>query len=104
MFAYAAIPLTCWLASVIAEPRSPLPGNDVEERVYIRLFGRQHLLRHLAIVASVVALFAAVLAMPSQAMPGMHVDQATQGRCTQPVIGEWLCSSIGADGEEILGT
>jgi hypothetical protein len=41
MFAYTAIPLTCWLCALLAHPHRSLPGNGVAEIVYRRLLGRQ---------------------------------------------------------------
>ncbi len=40
MFAYAIIPLTCWACALLAAPRRPAFGNEVEELVYSRLLGR----------------------------------------------------------------
>jgi hypothetical protein len=104
MLAYAAIPLTCWLAAAITIPRTPLHGNEIEAVVYSRLLGQQHRLRHLAIIATAVALLALVLALPSHPMPWLGSSQAVQVYCTQSVVGESVCSTIGADGVVIQGT
>lgn len=72
--------------------------------MYTRLLGRQHLLRHLAIVATVVALFAAVITLPSHAMPRLDSGQAVHVYCTRSLVGESVCSTIGADGVVLQGT
>ncbi|MDQ6748939.1 MAG: hypothetical protein M3010_12650 [Candidatus Dormibacteraeota bacterium] len=36
-----AVPLTCWLCVLIALPRRPLPGCEVQDLVYTWLLGRQ---------------------------------------------------------------
>jgi hypothetical protein len=82
MFAFAAIPLTCWLCVWFVKPGRSIAGSEIQELVYARLLGRQHLLRYLAIVATAGALFAAVFAMPSHAMPAPGVDQTALRYCT----------------------
>lgn len=37
MVTLATIALTCWLCTLIALPRKPLPNNEVQELVYTRL-------------------------------------------------------------------
>ena len=66
MVTLAAVALTCWLCSLIALPRKPLPNNEVQELVYARLLGRQHLLMLLALVVTA----GAVLMLVAVARPG----------------------------------
>ncbi len=82
MLAYVALPLTCWLAALIATPRRPRPGNEVEELVYARLLGRQEQLRLLAIVATGVAFFAFVLALPSHGARDAGFSEQGSHYCT----------------------
>jgi hypothetical protein len=66
MLILAAISVTCWLCALVASPRKPLPGNEVEELVYARLLGRQHRLALLALVVTIVAFVAVVIALPQR--------------------------------------
>jgi len=56
----ALIPLTCWLCALLAIPRKPLPGDEVQELVYRRLVA-------LAVVATLVACCSALLAVSALA-------------------------------------
>lgn len=61
--------LTLWLAAFVAQPRRPLPGNEVQEFVYCHLLGRQRLLMLLAMIVTLLALLVAVLALPQREIP-----------------------------------
>ncbi len=79
MLTFALVPLTCWLCALLALPRRPLPGNEVQELVYARLLGRQQRLVLLALVVSVVVAFAVVVHLPGIALSdttaiGSHAD------------------------------
>ena len=65
MFAYTAIPLTCWLCALLALPRRPRPGNEIAELVYARLLGRQQRLLLLAVVVTAMTFLAIVVHLPS---------------------------------------
>jgi len=67
MYLIAAIPLTCWLCALIAIPRAPRVGNEVEELVYARLLGRQQWLVLLASGLTGAALLTIILALPGHA-------------------------------------
>lgn len=41
MWTLIALPVTCWVCTLLATPRRPHLGNEVEELVYARLLGRQ---------------------------------------------------------------
>lgn len=66
MFAYAAIPLTCWLCALLALPRRPRPGNEIAELVYARLLGRQQRLLLLAVAVTAATFLAVVLSLPQR--------------------------------------
>lgn len=78
MITLAAVALTCWVCSLIALPRKPLPNNEVQELVYARLLGRQHRAVLLAIVVTALGFFALVLSMPSR--PAAHPPGAPSRR------------------------
>jgi hypothetical protein len=61
MHLLALISLTCWLCALIATPRKPLPGDEVQELVYRRLVGRHHMLVALAAAATFVACCGALI-------------------------------------------
>ncbi len=109
MYLIAAIPLTCWLCALIAIPRSPRVGNEVEELVYARLLGRQQWLVLLASVLTGAALLAIILALPGHAAsdPGRvaEVGQVCTDRpanaptCyTRQPYGGWRVQQLHADG------
>src|SRR5690242_3048607 len=54
-----AMVATCWLCLAIVTPRKPRWGNEVEELVYTRLLGRQHLL--FGVIAALTVALALVL-------------------------------------------
>lgn len=91
MFAYAAIPVTCWLAAFIATPRTPLPGNEVEELVYARLLGRQQRLRLLALVATMFLFLVFVLALPQRVDPDLRDVREAARICNYPSVGFPTC-------------
>jgi|SRR5690349_8012222 hypothetical protein len=91
MFAYAAIPLTCWLAVFIATPRRPLPGNEIEELVYARLLGRQQRLRLLALVATALLFLVFVLTLPQRVDPDLRDVRAAGRICNYPSVGFPTC-------------
>lgn len=97
MLAYVAIPLTCWLAALIAAPRTPRIGNEVEELVYARLLGRQEHLRLLAIVATGVAFFWLVLALPSHGADDAGHSQAGLHYCTNADADTPRCYTLQPD-------
>ncbi len=98
MFAYAVIPLTCWACALLAAPRRPAFGNEEDELVYSRLLGRQELLRLLAIVATGVAFFAFVLALPSHAARDAGYSRAGGHYCTVDGAAFPRCYSRRSDG------
>jgi hypothetical protein len=71
----ALLPLTCWLCALIALPRRPRLGNEVEELVYTRLLGRGQWLVLLASVVTVVTLLGFVLALPRRIDPTLDAER-----------------------------
>lgn len=87
MLASAAIPLTFWLCALLAAPRTPLPGNEMAERVYNRLLGRQEMLRLLAIAATVACLSLWVILLPSRIDDDLHDIRLAHFACGQAPFG-----------------
>jgi hypothetical protein len=98
MLAYVAIPATCWLAALIAAPRTPRIGTEVEELVYARLLGRQEQLRLLAIVATGVAFLWLVLALPTHGAHDAGYSQASRHYCTPAEADVARCYTLQPDG------
>jgi hypothetical protein len=106
MWSLIAIPITCWFCTLVAAPRRPRLGNEVEELVYARLLGRQHRLVLLALLVTAVTALAFILSLPR------HADASPRGApaqrvCTQPSVGFPTCYERQADGlwtrEELQG-
>lgn len=99
MFPYAAIPLTCWLCTLLATPRKPLYGNEVAELVYTRLLGRQQVLRLLAIVATAAVVLMMILTLPSRADSLSGTHQSVHVSCMRPAGASFpTCYRRQADG------
>jgi hypothetical protein len=95
MITLAAVALTCWLCSLIALPRKPLPNNEVQELVYARLLGRQHLLMLLALIATAGALLALVaLARPSRIDPDFSAARRPNAPCVQSAYDPTTCATL----------
>lgn len=67
-----AVAVTLWVAALVASPRRPLMGNEVQELVYVRLLGRQQLLVFVATAATAALALALVLSLPAR----VHADLA----------------------------
>jgi hypothetical protein len=107
--AIGAAVVSLWVATLVAMPRRPLPGNELAELVYIRLLGRH---QRVALLACAVTALAAVTllgaltryaATDAKEMRGEHViciDQATTPTtCFREVVGGWQEEQLGTDGE-----
>lgn len=93
MVTLAAVALTCWLCSLIALPRKPLPNNEVQELVYGRLLGRQHFLMLLALVATVAAFLTLVtLARPSHRDLEFAMERQSDAACVQQPYDPSICA------------
>jgi hypothetical protein len=94
MVTLAAVALTCWMCSLIALPRKPLPNNEVQELVYARLLGRQHLLMLLALVATAGALLTlVVLARPSRVNSDFSAARRLNAPCIQSAYDPTACAT-----------
>ncbi|MHB8644964.1 MAG: hypothetical protein ACYDAR_04145 [Thermomicrobiales bacterium] len=110
MFAYVAIPFTCWVCALIATPRKARLGNEVEELVYTRLLGRQHRLVLVALIATAVMFFILmVTAVQPAALPANLIDRnpaslssdregAAPNCMATPISGVPTCYALQADG------
>jgi len=83
MFAYAAIPLTCWLCALLATPRKPRVGNEVEELVYSRLLGRQQMVALLALLVTAAAVLAIVVTLPQRLDPDLNTVRQAHAACVE---------------------
>src|SRR5262249_26043159 len=98
MFTYVAIPLTCWLCALLALPRKPLPGNQVQELIYSRLLGRQSRLVLLALVLTAGALLAGIATLPARADPDLAVARRVRAYCDLTAAHRSVCDYLQADG------
>lgn len=98
MSIWIAIAGSCWLCTFLAQPRKPLPGNEVEELVYSRLLGRQQTIRLLAIIMTAMTFFTFVLTLPSQLTLGRGVTQVGQLYCAHSPDRSSVCYTQRADG------
>src|ERR1700730_10940044 len=64
MWTLIAVPLTCWLCVLLAFPRKPRVGNEVEGLVYARLLGRQQRLLLLALLVTALTFLIGVATLP----------------------------------------
>src|SRR5262249_48411337 len=92
MWNLIAIPLTCWVCALVALPRKPHPGTDIEDLVYARLLGRQQRLFLLALLASVVVLLTVIVHLPSRVLrDDASAPQAQQAICESSAAGPGVC-------------
>src|SRR5436305_1228675 len=109
MATYAAVLVTCWFCALLATPRKPRFGNEVEELVYARLLGHQQRLVLIALVATLAAFVAIVVAMPRRAQPNPVAASSSQQVCidepmSPPICytplpsGNWVKEKLQADG------
>jgi hypothetical protein len=94
--AYTAIPLTCWLRALIAIPRKPPLGNEVEEMVYARLLGRQQSLVLLALATTALVFFVHI-ASPPRSVASQQAAPAQQ-ICFDGSAGPVTCYTPRSDG------
>jgi len=91
-----AVVITCWICALLAAPRRPLHGNEIEELVYRRLLGRQQMLMLLALLLTGFALLAlAVTARPNRVDAEM---QAVRPVCQRLPDGRAYCNTLGEGG------
>src|SRR5262245_9264455 len=97
MVTLALVSLTCWACAVVAHPRKPLLGHEVEELVYARLLGRQQRLILLALLVTGVLALVFAVTRPNVADADLQGGRA-QRACTQPSVGFPTCYEKQANG------
>ncbi len=70
MITLAASLLLCWLIVLVARPRRPTAGDEVQGLVYARLCGRQQMLALLAFVVTALAFLFVLFTLPQQMSAG----------------------------------
>jgi hypothetical protein len=110
MVAWVAVLLTCWLCALVAIPRKPRIGNEVEELVYARLLGREQRLVLLACVVTVATLLVLVLSLPRSIDPTLDAERHPPQVCPHDPYGRaaicyrrqpdgtWVEKAVQADG------
>ena len=91
MWTLIAISLTSWLCAGIALPRTPFPGNEVQDHTYARLLGRQQRVAILAIALTGAALIGALATLPARIDPDLSALRAARSRCIYPRSGGPIC-------------
>ncbi len=81
--ALAAATLTCWLAVLVARPRTPLPNNEVQELVYARLLGRQQMLALLALIVTAISFLLIVATLPQRIDPDLRLVRHAKAACIE---------------------
>lgn len=96
MVTLTAIVCTFWLCALLARPRKPLRGNEVQELVYSRLLGRQQTLMLLAVFATAAILIALALTVrPNRVDADL---QSVRTECVTMQGGNVSCNLPKADG------
>jgi hypothetical protein len=86
MMTCIAVAFTCWLCALVASPQRPLPGNEVQELVYIRLLGRRERVMLLAMAMTVIAFASIIVTLPQRA--GAETDDLVISRSScMPLLG-----------------
>ncbi len=98
MWTLIAIPGTCWLCALLAQPRQPLLGNESEDLVYRRLLGRQHRVVLLALLLTLAAFIALIAALPGQVRSDLPSETAPRQICTDAPNVQPICYTEQADG------
>jgi hypothetical protein len=93
-----AIVLSCWCCVLIATPRRPRLGNEVEELVYTRLLGRQHLLVGFAALVTAATVFVLVVTLPQRVDPTLGEARRVNQYCAAAAAGAPVCYRLGPDG------
>lgn len=82
MVTLTTIPIVLWFAVLLAKPRKPLPGNEVQELVYSRLLGGQRRVALLALVATMCMFVAGIAALSIRSQPSTELVSAADRVCT----------------------
>ncbi len=111
MLILTAIPITCWICAVVAIPRRPHPGNEVQELVYVQLLGRQQRLVLLAGAVTVATLLILAPSLPRRYDRTSETERHPPQVCsdylgngvstcyTRQTGGMWVVETMLADGE-----
>lgn len=93
MGTFIAVSITCWACALVALPRKPRLGNEVEELIYTRLLGRQRRIVLLALGVTAALFLAAVVALPQQvsAIPQAPAPAVTT-TCGDEMVCPWMYS------------
>lgn len=83
--------VTGWLTALLAIPRSPRVGNEVEELVYARLLGRQQRLLLLAFALTAATLVGGIATLPRHIDPDLRSVREARQTCTYPPEGGPIC-------------
>lgn len=83
MTALAVAAMICWVMVLVARPRKPLPGNEVQELVYSRLLGRQQMLMLLALFVTAVVLLLIVVTLPQRLDPDLRTVRQAREACVE---------------------
>jgi hypothetical protein len=85
MIAWTLVPLTCWLCALMARPTRPLPGSEVQERVYNRLLGRQQRLVLLACMATALLVLGMLLMLPQRVDADLRAIRQANADCAAQI-------------------
>lgn len=99
MSSWIATILTCWCCVLLATPRRPLPGNEVEELVYTRLLGRQHLLILVAALVTAATVVGLVVTLPQRLDSALAESRRLNQYCAAAAAGQPLCYRLAPDGQ-----
>lgn len=108
MLVLVAIAITSWCCTLIAAPRRPLPGNEVQELIYARLLGRQQRIALAALVMTATVFLALLATVPARlrdetgGAERLQICYDTQVRCctcSPPFVdGAWSVEQVQSDG------
>jgi len=98
MVTYALVLLTCWFCALLATPRKPRLGNEVEELVYTRLLGRQHLLVFFAAIITAASVVVLIVTLPQQNDPTLGESRRVNQYCAAASANLPFCCKLAANG------
>ncbi len=98
MAAWVATILTGWCCVLIATPRKPRLGNEVEELVYTRLLGRRRLLIGFAATMTAATGLVVVVTLPQRIDPTLGEARRVDQYCAAAAAGQPSCYRLASDG------
>ncbi len=102
MAAWIATILTGWCCALLATPRKPRLGNEVEELVYIRLLGRRHLLIGFAATVTATTALMLVVTLPQRIDPTLGEARRVDQYCAAAATGQPFCYRLASDGRWLV--